>query len=1018
MLKPLFKLQLVLMLVSASATADEGRGVSFEHDVRPILIRHCDRCHGAKNREADLQLNRRASVLNRLDSQEPIIVSGHADQSLLIQRLTDSEAGDLMPLDGEPLTHNEISLLTRWIDEGAVWPDKFADTPHWAWTTIERPALPHPDSSVGPIDQYIQRQLARAGLEPTAQLDRRRLLRRASLALTGIPPTPAEVEEFINDQSEDAYERVIDRLLQSPQYGERWAVPWMDLARYADSNGFQADQLRDNWAWRDWVIRAFNSDMPFDVFVTDQLAGDLRPNATVDQKIATGFHRMTTCNVEAGVDPEANRVNQIVDRVNTTATAFLGVTLECAQCHDHKYDPFTQEDYYHFFAYFNNSPLEVKNTTGVTWDFYGPSMDLPLDDQTSGLQRQLEQQIKGLREQREQLIRQNSTHYESWLAKVRAHVPADTWTIAPPESSTTTGKETFTIREDGSALVTGKTTAQVTHTLVILLPDQAVTALRLETLTDRSIPGKGPGRVNKKEPDFELRTMRCEIVRDGRSQPVAIESVQADYSARGGHISGVIDDNEDTAWSIGPQYGQPHWARLTFSSPITRTHASDQLQVTLVQGSQSIGRPRLALTCADPSTIDVGTELVEASRSQSPAEEQRTALQREFAARHPQLSALNGQISELRRRLDQLEPDTTLVMVEMEKPRDTFIFTRGDYERPGARVSPGTPKSLSGPVSIPVTGNRLELARWLTSPSNPLFARVTMNRWWSDLFGSGLVTTPEDLGTQADAPSHPELLDWLSAEFISSGWSMKHMHKLIVMSATWRQATSGDSQRRSQDPHNRLLARGPRFRLPAEAIRDNALAISGLLSTKMYGEPIMPYQPNGVWRSVGRNQPSWTAAHDEDRFRRGIYVICKRAAPYPSFTTFDAPDRGSCTVQRSRSNTPLQALTLLNDRAYGEMALAFTDRVLSESSDHTDVQRIHKAMTLAVARRPTVQEVAILQELLDQERIRLAHDPQQINARMNMRAPEMTFRYDDPAEIAAWFAVANTILNLDETMTQ
>jgi hypothetical protein len=782
-------------ILSVMASANDLPSVDFDHDVRPILIRHCDRCHGTKNQEADLQLNRRVSVLHHGDGKTPIIVPGHADQSLLITRLSNREAGDIMPLDGEQLADQEIRLLSRWIDEGAVWPDASATAQHWAWTPVTRPLLPDEDSQGSAIDQFVRRRLATESTSQTDPLDRPRLIRRVSLALVGIPPTPAEVDTFVSDESPDAYEKVVDRLLASPRYGERWAVPWMDLARYADSNGFQADQLRDNWAWRDWVIQAFNADMPFDEFVIDQLAGDLLPDATLDQKIATGFHRMTTCNVEAGVHPEANRVNQIVDRVNTTATAFMGVTLECAQCHDHKYDPFTQKDYYQLFAYFNNSPLEVENTKGVTWDFYGPTIDLPVDDQALQQHRTLKQRISVLQKQLKQL----------------------------------------------------------------------------QQTTD-----------------------------------------------------------------------------------------------------------------ADAS----------------------------------KLAELKTQLADLHQRLKDCEPDTTLVMVEMEQPRETFVFTRGDYEQPGDRVTPGTPESLPSAADVPPTGDRLELARWLTSPSNPLLARVTVNRWWADLFGIGLVATPEDFGTQADAPSHPQLLDWLAAEFVSSGWSMKHMHKLMVVSQTWQQAVPDNSALRSQDPSNRLLTRGPRFRLPAEMIRDNALTISGLLSTRMYGTPVMPWQPDGVWRSVGRNQPKWSAADNEDRFRRGVYVICKRAAPYPSFITFDAPSRGGCTVQRSRSNTPLQALTLLNDRAYSEMALAFADRILVEAEEESDADRMTWAMKLAVARSPSQQEVTLLQQLLNNERQRLTNHPKQIEQRIKLKAPGTEFHTEDQTEIAAWFAIANTILNLDETMTQ
>lgn len=834
-------LRLSLLLAGLSITtvalADDEvatNTVRFERDVRPILTRHCDRCHGTKNQEAGLQLNRRSSVHDP-EREQPLIVAGDADASWLIQRLTDSAAGDLMPLDGEPLNAADIETLRNWIQQGADWPDALAEPAHWAWQPIERPVLPEPDSADHPIDRFVRRRLQNTGLSAAAPLDRPRLLRRTSLALIGIPPTPEEVRAFVEDRSPDAWDKVVDRLLNSPQYGERWAVPWMDLARYADSNGFQADQLRDNWAWRDWVIRAFNDDMPFDQFVTDQLAGDLRPEATVDQRIATGFHRMTTCNVEAGVHPEANRVNQIVDRVNTTATVFLGVTLECAQCHDHKYDPFTQEDYYRIFAYFNNTPLEVRHTDKVTWDFYGPKMELP---QTSEVVKQ-----------------------------------ADKW----------------------------------------------------------------------KQELADVQSTKKSLTTDA----------EAEY--------------------------QP-WLQ--------------------------------SLQNADPQNVD--KELLKAAQAKNPDKAQEQTLRRAFLLQHEQIGPLQKRINELQTKLKQAEPDTTLVMVEMPESRDTYVLTRGDYEQPARRVAPGTPKSLP-PVSRESTNpTRLGLAQWITSENNPLFARVTVNRWWAEFFGRGLVATLEDLGTQSDPPTHPDLLDWLATEFMENGWSMKHVHREIVTSKTWQQEPAGTSFSRSVDPGNHWLARGPRFRLSAESIRDNALAVSGLLSTAMYGPPVMPWQPKGIWRSVGRNQPQWKTAKDHNRFRRGVYVICKRAAPYPGFVAFDAPDRGSCTVHRARSNTPLQALTLLNDRAYAEMALAFADRILSSPLED-DADRLRLAMRLAVCREPSNHELTVLQRLLDREREELTES--QVTSRLKLCAPGVQLQCDEPSELAAWFSVANAILNLDETMT-
>ena len=1011
-------LAVFLSIFGGILEASDTRVVSFEHDVRPLLIRHCDRCHGAKNQEGGLQLNLRTSVLHREGAGESVVVPGDADQSQLIHRLTDVSFGDVMPLDGNRLGRDDIDILRRWIDQGADWPDRFAKADHWAWKSVVRPNVPGSMPELGPVDQFIARRLSSESVKSVPVLDRPRLIRRASLALNGVPPTPDEVAHFVADRSPGAYETVIDRLLASPRYGERWAVPWMDLARYADSNGFQADQLRDNWAWRDWVIRAFNTDMPFDQFVIDQLAGDLRADASVEQRIATGFHRMTTCNVEAGVHPEANRVNQIVDRVNTTATAFLGITLECSQCHDHKYDPFTQEDYYRFFAYFNNSPLEVSQTQGVTWDFYGPQMELPLDDATQKKQTALQHQITELRDQKRSVIQRAAGDFKAWQRVLRASSSGGRWAVATPDSFEVTAGSEFEVLPDGSVLLAGTPRANERQTVVLELPDGPVTALRLEALADATLPGNGPGRHNKANPDFELRSVYCELIRDGEDEPVDVASAAADFSSVGSYVTGVIDDDPDTGWSIGPKFGEPHWARLEFSEPIVRRNSHGLLRVVLSYGRSSIGRLRIALSMSDPSTLDVNDAMLAAVKNENPDVEEQKLLRREFESRQPQAAKLKAKISRVQHELEQIEPDTTLVMVEMDQPRDTFILARGDYDQPGDRVTPDTPVALPPIDSVPRTGDRMELARWLTSATNPLFARVTVNRWWAELFGAGLVTTSEDFGTQADAPSHPELLDWLASEFVSSGWSMKHIHKLIVMSRAWCQGAVNTMGGRSRDPLNRLLWRGPRFRLPAESIRDNALAVSGLLSSKMYGAPVMPHQPDGVWRSVGRNQPKWKPAQNGDRFRRGVYVICKRAAPYPSFTTFDAPGRSSCTVQRTRSNTPLQALTLLNDRAYSEMALAFADRVLTEAPIATDAGRIEYAMQLAVCRNCELREIAILQHLLDRERVRLAEHPEDAELRLKLTAPGVELRYGEPLEVATWFAVTNAILNLDETMTQ
>ena len=814
---PLAACVLLCLATDLAQAGESSRIVNFAQDVQPILIRNCDRCHGVRNQEGGLQLNLRESVFGKADSDLPIVVKRDAKASLLIKRISGDELGDVMPIDSHPLSPREIETIRLWIRDGADWPDSLSIPKHWAYQSIVRPDLPanRTDSAV---DYFVRRRLKSRGLDLSTRLDRPRLIRRLSLALTGIPPTPSEVDEFVLDESEAACETVVDRLLDSHRYGERWAVPWLDHARYADSNGFQADQIRQNWAYRDWVIRAFNDDMPFDQFVIDQIAGDLREDATIDQRIATGFHRMTTCNVEAGVHPEQNRVNQVVDRVNTTATVFLGTTLECAQCHNHKYDPFSQRDYYKLFAYFNNTPLEVKKTSGVTWDFYGPKMKLSVSESQELERDAAHRRWEALKTERQSLADAADEPFQAWLTARKAR------------------------------------------------------------------------------------------------------------------------DKENT----------------------------------------NLDRLRTA-----------------------------------FEKKHPPLQDIDQRIDAAKATIDRLAPVTTLVMIEMTEPRETFVMIRGDYENLGQAVAAGTPEKLPAADSE-APGDRMQLARWLTSTENPLPARVTVNRWWAELLGRGIVSTPEDFGTQGDSPTHPELLDWLASELIASGWSMKQIHKTIVMSNAFQQTALTTPELLEADPDNRWISRGPRFRLSAELVRDNALAVSGLLSEKMFGPPIMPYQPDRIWRSVGRNQPKWETATDEDRFRRGVYVVWKRAAPYPSFVNFDAPNRGSCTVNRGRSNTPLQALTLLNDPAYTEMAFALAARIIREAAEPSDEQRIQFAVRTALSRSATVQEFKILEELLDHERELINSDPSLVAK----RTADNDLAGVDAEELTVWFAVANALLNLDELICQ
>jgi hypothetical protein len=824
-LRPLAPLLGGLAFAPLAWTQPATLAVDFARDIQPILAGKCYDCHGAEKPKGGLQLTTRANALRGGESGEPAFVAGASARSQLIQRITTTDENDVMPQKSEPLKPAEVALLRRWIDEGANWPD---DLKHWAYVKPVRAAVPAvkdtPARIRNPIDAFVLARLEQAGLKASPPTDKPRWLRRVSLDLIGLPPTPAEIDAFIADTRDGAHERVVDRLLASPHYGERWARPWLDLARYADSHGFQRDDLRDLWPYRDWVIRAMNADLPFDQFTVWQLAGDLLPEgrdaggnpANLDPLIATGFHRAAPTNVEAGTDQEEGRVNQVFDRVNTTAAVWLGTTLECAQCHNHKYDPFSQKDYYQLFAYFNHTPRETDFTTPkamAALKFTGPYLELP-------------------------------------------------------------------------------------------------------------------------DPANDVKRANLEARRAALDAQIAARTAE------------------------------------------------------VLAGATPTG-------------------------AKAPAGKQRTQLLADDKA----LADLRSQRQALTRELDALKPPQTLVMRELDPPRPTTVLNRGNFLEPGEPVQPGTPAALH--AARPPAGpraTRLDLARWLVDRENPLVARVTVNRWWAEFFGRGIVSTLEDFGLKGDAPSHPELLDWLAVEFMEHGWSMKHLHRLIVLSATYGQSSRLTPELLAADDQNKLLARGPRFRLDAETIRDNALAVAGVLSLKQGGPPVRPYQPPGLWENkVGGDRVTYAVSTGEDAWRRGLYTVWKRSSPYPSFMNFDATARTACTVRRSRSNTPLQALTLLNDPVYVEAALALARRVLVERPAADRTERLRHAFRLCVARTPAAVELAALAELLEQQTSAALADPAAAGRVVGKQPPPPG---SSLAELAAWHAVATALLNLDETITK
>jgi mono/diheme cytochrome c family protein len=1007
--------------------APVDKDLDFARDIYPILQRSCFECHGPEKQKGKLRLDSREGLL-RGGRSGPPVVAGKADESDLYRRIVLPKGSKgIMPDRGEALSAEQAALVRRWIDQGSPWPETVRPARHWAYRKPAQPALPALKDAQwpkNPIDHFVLARLEKEGLRPSPEADRATLIRRVTLDLTGLPPMPAEVDAFLADRSADAYDKLVDRLLASPQFGPRWARPWLDLAHYADSHGFQRDDLRDLWAYRDWVIQALNRDMPFDRFTIEQLAGDLLPDASDEQKIATGFGRCAPTNCEAGSEPEETRVNQIIDRINTTAAIWLGTTLECAQCHNHKYDPFTQKEYYQLFAFFNSTAIEAERSNPKvpgSIRFVGPSMPLSGTgnqaerDRLAGMLADLDRQLK----ERRQTLAQDLPAWEAGLAKALKDAPRKH--VLDVADFTSSAGAPHRVLDDKSILLVDDPPDKDTYTIAVRTRLRDISGFELEALTDPSLPGNGPGRGDAKRPNFVLNTFAVTAAPTGgaaQPRPVKFRDARASFSQKGYDVKGAIDDDPKTAWAINPEFHKSHWAQFEAEKPLGFEEGTT-FTFTLVQqfgAGRTIGRLRLSALTGNLKARPLSAELV--AILETPADKRSEAQARKLldhrADEDAEASRLKEQRTKTDRELQALKPATTLVMRELPTPRQTSVFTRGDYRTPGDAVRAGTPAVLHKLADG--AGNRLALARWLVDRDNPLAARVHANRLWAELFGRGLVSTVEDFGIKGEPPTHPELLDWLAVEFMDNGWSVKKLLRTMVTSATYRQSAKLTPELLARDDQNRLLARGSRFRMDAEMIRDNALAAAGLLSLKQGGPPVRPYQPEGLWNNkVGGERIEYIVSPGEDRYRRGIYVVWKRTSLYPSFVNFDATARLACTVKRSRSNTPLQALTLLNDPVYVEAALALAKRVLTDRPDASSDDRVRHAFRLCLAREPRDAELRVLRQLLEGQRERAKSDPKAAQALIgNFRIPDGC----TAAEFAAWYAVATALLNLDETITK
>jgi hypothetical protein len=1005
----LFLLLVPFLLLTASSQSAGQRTVDYATDIEPIFRSSCYSCHGGEKPRAGLRLDTKAGALAGGASGQ-IIVPGNSQASPILERLLATEKSRRMPFGGSPLPAQTVELIRTWIDQGAPWPDESKPTTHWAYVKPVRPAIPRPRNAAwgrNPIDAFVLERLEKEGLTPSPEASRETLIRRVTLDLIGLPPSIEEVDLFLNDSSPDAYEKLVDRLLRSPHYGERWARPWLDLARYADTNGYEKDRARTMWKYRDWVIEALNNDMAFDQFTVEQLAGDMLPNPTVAQRIATGFHRNTMFNEEGGVDKDEARWENLVDRVNTTATVWLGTTLGCAQCHNHKYDPFTQREYYQLLAFFNTSAADVRDSGDTSQKYVEPQLDLPTPEQEER-KKKIEAEIRDLQQRVNTQTPELSLEQAEWE---RAVVAAESlWTPLIPRSATATSGTTLGVRKDGAIIASGANPRSEVYTIEATTTLSGITGVRLEALPDSTLPRGGPGR--DAYGNFFLSTFDVEArpasTADGFER-LAFPEIVADNGNIRAQKPGQL-------WSVDASREErrlPRQIVLVASKPFGA--GQTLLRVRIQQDSefngQGIGHFRLSVTAsADPVKIAAVSHRLRPVLVM-PASERTEAQRKDLADYYrtiaPSLKDTRQQLVQLRRELDKLGIVSALVLRErtgFEKP-SAHMRIRGAFLSQGDLVYAAVPAALH-PLPESAPPNRLGLARWLVSADNPLTARVVMNRFWEQFFGRGIVDTSEDFGSQGARPTHPELLDWLATEFVEQKWSMKAMHRLIATSATYRQSSRVPPALLERDPNNRLVARGPRFRLEAEMIRDVTLAASGLLSQKVGGPSVFPPQPEGIW-NLPYNDEKWIESKGEDRYRRGLYTFLRRTAPYPSLLAFDATSRESCTVRRVRTNTPLQALTTLNDPAFFEAAQALARRVVAENGPAPDRQAA-LAFRLCVARKPTAREVdRILRWQDEQQRFFTRHED---------AARKIAGTAD--ANLAAWTMVANVLLNLDETLTK
>ena len=869
----------------------------------------------------------------------------------------------------QQLTPAQIDTLTRWVEQGAVYAN------HWSFEVPHSPVFPKVSDAKWPknaIDHFVLAKLDQARIAPSARANKETLIRRVTLDLTGLPPALKEVDAFLADDSATAFEKVVDRLLASRRYGEHFALPWLDAARYADTNGYQQDRTRTLWPWRDWVVNAINSNMPYDQFTIEQIAGDLLENATRDQLVATGFNRNHMLNGEGGRIAEESRVDYVVDRVETTAAVWLGLTVGCARCHDHKYDPISQKEFYQLYAFFN----QVDESGGVDADGNAnPVLPVPTREQESA-QQELQQKIATLNEQLKQTASAAAQHdwEQKTLARLKADQPTSDWQYATVKSAKSEQGQTMTVQDDGSVLVTGENPRNDNYTVAVETDVANITGIQLEALAHPSFTNKGLARSDSG--NFVLTKFAVEAAPGGDppSHEIKLASAVADFHQGSFTIDGTLDNDPKSGWAVlnQPDMTITRHAVFTLAKPLPAgpgTKLTIKLLHESVHPLHNIGRFRLAVTShATPKLGGSNSEAKQLTAALEKPIKDRSDVEKklvsdEFRKQDPAVKKLDAEVAATRKQLEEIDKQTVRTMIMRDRPqsRESYVLIRGSWDNPdkSALLQPTTLSCLPAvPEGSPT--NRLTLAKWLVAKNNPLTARVTVNRFWQQLFGQGLVTTTEDFGSQGERPTHPELLDWLAAEFVRSNWNTKALIKLIVMSETYQQSSASTAAQLEHDRFNFLLARGSRFRLTAHAIRDQALSLSSLLVEKLGGPPVLPYQPDGVWFDLSLGKTKYQRDTGENLYRRSLYTFWRRSVAPTTF--FDVASRQVCKLRPSRTNTPLHALTLLNDTTYVEAGRKLAERVIKEGGDDSTA-RLQYAFRLATSRHATDKESHQLQTI-------------------------------------------------------